>query len=230
MDSGSTSFFGKPSGSDDRASRFKRHFGRAFIVCFVGFFVRHFHWGQNTPSADQAARYTGSAGAAAAIPALAGYPDLTVAYYDIDAVEPEAIRAQLAERHLHADDGDYEAYTQWYYQWHWDAAPNGGCGTSNAEVTLKTKVILPRLTHLDSVRPAVASAWRSYVDALAKHEAGHVRLAEDGRATVGDAVRTSSCADANTAGQHALDRLRQDQADYDRRTDHGRNQGVTFRA
>jgi predicted secreted Zn-dependent protease len=187
------------------------------------------HWSSQEGAApDGEPAFSGSQEAASAVPALAGFPNVAVAYYDIDATEPEAIRAQIAERGPRFKGEQFAALTTWHYRWRWDAAPGGGCGTANAKVTLETKVLLPRLVHLDSVDPQVAQAWRSYFDALARHEAGHVRLAADGRTLVADAVRLSACREANSAGESAVDVVGKGQAEYDRRTLHGRREGVVF--
>jgi predicted secreted Zn-dependent protease len=188
----------------------------------------YLHWSAQEGAVpdDEATASSGSTGAAAAIPAFAGLPNVAVAYYDIDATDPAGIRAQLDERGPRFKGKQFAAITNWYYRWSWDDGAFGRCGTANAKVTLESNVLLPRLVHIDSVDPAVARAWHSFFDALTRHEAGHVRLASEGRAVVADAVRSSSCGDANAAGRSAIQALDKTQAEYDLRTRHGRRDGA----
>ena len=118
---------------------------------------------------DVAASSSGSADAARAIPAFASFSNVTVAYYDIDATDAAAIKEQLGERGPHLHDAQFEGLTNWYYRWHWDPAPTGGCGAANANVSVEAHVVLPRLARIHSVTPRVARAWRSYMDALTRH-------------------------------------------------------------
>ena len=64
--------------------------------------------------------------------------------------------------------------------------------------------------------------------ALAFHEAGHVRNGYDGRESVASAVRSSSCSDANAAGDEVVKRLNEQDRRYDDLTRHGANDGAVF--
>jgi predicted secreted Zn-dependent protease len=184
---------------------------------------------QSTSAGDVAARGPGSLDAALAIPALSKFPNVTVAYYDIDAVNPAGIKGQLRRRGPHSLGRQYAAVTNWYYHWQWDAAPDGSCGAANARVTVEADVVLPRLKNIDTVNPVVAHAWRAYVKALSEHEVGHVQLAYDNQPWVAAAIRSADCANANEAGHRAVQRVRDAQGRYDRGTQHGARQGVVLR-
>lgn len=169
------------------------------------------------------------AGQDISISALDGIPNVSVDYYDVDATNSAAIRRELnAKGPIDRNGQHFDAHTHWDYRWNWGSTPDGSCGVANADVSFSAIIRLPHLTHFAALKPEVAQAWRSYMSALAFHEAGHVRNGYGGRDTVANAVRSSSCADANAAGDNAVAHLGEEDERYDDRTDHGANDGATF--
>jgi predicted secreted Zn-dependent protease len=71
----------------------------------------------------------------------------------------------------------------------------------------------------------VRFGWRKLIAQLRAHEAGHARIAYEHADEVREAVAGAPCGKEADWGQRALDRIRQLQADYDRRTVHGLVQG-----
>lgn len=180
-------------------------------------------------SGDVAAQEPGSLADAVAIPALRGIPDVRVSYYDIEATDAAGIKSELRSSGILWGEDRYRALTTYDYRWRWDAAPGGGCGTAGAKVKFRAWVTLPRHANPEALSPAVARAWRSYIDALIRHEANHVRIAYDGRLAVADAVRSSGCGSANAAGELAIAQVNYESAQYDERTHHGWKEGARFR-
>jgi len=156
---------------------------------------------------DLAVMRHGSLDDAAAIPALRGIPNVTVSYYEIDANDRTAIGKELWANSIHYDGRRTNAISGWWYDWKWDAGPGGSCGTANAQISFRAHVALPRIGNAASLSPEVARDWQTYGDALARHEANHVRHAYEGRERVIQAVRASSCASANEAGQRVIDEI-----------------------
>ena len=70
--------------------------------------------------------------------------------------------------------------------------------------------------------------WNAYIQALVRHEAGHLRHAYENMGSVLSAIRASSCAGANAAGQAAVRALARWDIAYDRETRHGLSQGAHF--
>ena len=169
------------------------------------------------------------AGEQVSIPAIAAAPNVSLDYYDVDGTDAAAIRHDLdAKGPVDAGGRHLDAETRWHYDWHWPATADGSCGTPKADVSFSAVIRLPRLTHFADLKPGLAQAWRSYMTALVRHEAGHVANGFEGRDAITAAVRSSSCADANAAGQQAIAALGGKDADYDRRTNHGATEGASF--
>lgn len=175
---------------------------------------------------DLAVVEAGSRSEAAAVPALRGIPNVSVSYYDIEATDAAGIKAELGARGIRWGRKRFRALTTWNYDWHWDAAPGGGCGTAGAQVKFEAKVTLPRHANPDALSPQIARAWKSYMEALIRHEANHVRLAYDGRLLVADAVRSSGCGSADAAGELAIAKINYESAKYDERTYYGWREGA----
>jgi len=106
---------------------------------------------------------------------------------------------------------------------------DGRCNLSAATASFEATVLLPRLAADRPPAPDLQAAWTRYIGALRLHEAGHLRRAHDRLDDVAIAVRSSSCATANAAGERILNEIRRDQAQYDAATQHGRTQGAMLR-
>jgi len=205
--------------------------GRLALVFVVGFTVRHyghglFHTASTFPDSTDAPL---SVGNAADIPAISDIPDVQVAYYDVDATDAAAIRAEMNDKRPHDAGGNhFDALSNWYYRWHWDPAPEGGCGNANVVVDFDARVILPRLTHPNALTPQVAGAWNAYIAAVKKHQSVQIRQAYAGRQWVANEVRNATCEDANAAvSRAAADTEKQIEA-YDTSTNHGAIEGAVF--
>lgn len=171
-------------------------------------------------------RVADSAAIQAWVEELSGAPIRSVHFYDLDATDLAAIKAQLRERGPINDGKSFEARTDWRIRWRWKGLPDGSCGTSNAVARLDLEITLPRLTA--AVTPDVAEKWDRYMSALVEHEAGHARIAADHLSAVEAAIRRSSCAEANAAGERELDVIRRRNRQYDVYTRHGAREGVSL--
>lgn len=161
--------------------------------------------------------------------ALDGIPNVSITYYDIESTDADGIRNELSAKAPHLKGERFRSVTRWHLKWRWEAAPDGGCGTAYAQVLFNAEIIFPRLARPDALNPQVAQSWQTYINALARHEANHVRYAYGHRDKVLNAVRSASCAEANAAGHREIAELKRIQAAYDEQTDHGAREGATFR-
>lgn len=162
---------------------------------------------------------------------LAGFPNTRIEYYDVMGADIRSIQAALAEAGP-IDPVDHErvhALTSWRISWRWPSGPDGRCNLSAATASFEANVLLPRLADDRPLAPDLQAAWMRYIGALRLHEAGHLRRAHDRLDDVARAVRSSSCATANAAGERILNEIRRDQAQYDAATQHGRTQGAVLR-
>ena len=105
---------------------------------------------------------------------------------------------------------------------------NGGCDASLARMTFQATVLLPRRVDERALDPALAASWDRLISALRVHEAGHLRHALEHRQDILIALRGSTCAMANSAGEAVVDSLRAWDKDYDASTRHGQTQGAVF--
>jgi predicted secreted Zn-dependent protease len=118
--------------------------------------------------------------------------------------------------------------TKWNFDWTWPGDGKGGCDLAHVSVGFRATVLLPRLMRPQNLDPQLARAWSRFIATLSLHEAGHVRHAYEHREDVANAIRTSTCENANAAARAAIAILSQYDVDYDAATRHGRSQGVAF--
>jgi predicted secreted Zn-dependent protease len=161
--------------------------------------------------------------------AVSELPDTQVNHYDVAGDDAWSIRSSMnALRPTDAHDGlPMDAVTNWRFDWIWPGDGKGGCDLSRVSVGFRATVLLPRLMR-QGLDAKLAKTWTRYIAALSLHEAGHVRHAYEHREDVANAIRASTCATANAAGQAAIATLIQYDIDYDGATHHGRTQGVAF--
>lgn len=126
----------------------------------------------------------------------------------------------------------YHATTDWQVQWRfWWQNANEGCVIKRVRTEVSVQIQLPQLV---AGTAAQQTEFADYLDALTLHEAGHQQLALDAAEAIDLALQqfpvAGSCAaletDANALGQQLLQRFREREYDYDRRTNHGQTQGA----
>jgi predicted secreted Zn-dependent protease len=133
----------------------------------------------------------------------------------------------------------FTAYTDWTISWRYrGVAAKGGFVVAEVEVYAVATVTLPRWRPLRSVAPAIVARWECFVDALRRHEAGHLAIV----ARTEDAVRAAivdvgvqadleGLAQAvDAAAREAVRRAREEDRAYDAETRHGAAQGAAFTA
>lgn len=161
---------------------------------------------------------------------LAGIPNLDVQYYDVSGRSVAEIRAAINRvRPRDPNDGlAVDALNRWYISWRWPADGRGGCALGRTEIRFNATLRMPRLVNVASTPRALVARWNAYMEALVRHEAGHLRHAWENMGSVLSAIRASSCAAASEAGRAAVRVLARWDVDYDRETRHGFTQGAHF--
>ena len=188
-----------------------------------------------SPLANEAAPPSGPAAnnaapAPSAAEALAGITNLDRQYYEVSGNNLFEIRRALNRvRPRDPNDGlGVDALANWYIHWRWPGGADGSCDLSRAEIRFSASIRMPRLVETAQTPPAVRMRWRAYVAALERHEANHVRHAWQNRQLVLDAIRRSSCANANRDGMAAIRPLGRSDLDSARTTRHGLTEGAPF--
>ncbi|WP_146171201.1 DUF922 domain-containing Zn-dependent protease [Saccharospirillum sp. MSK14-1] len=126
----------------------------------------------------------------------------------------------------------YHATTDWQVQWRfWWQNSDHGCVIERVRTDVTVQIQLPELVDGTAAQQAEFSDYR---EALRVHEEGHQQFALEAGEAIDRALQqlppASNCraleVDANALGHHILERVREREFDYDRRTNHGETQGA----
>lgn len=117
--------------------------------------------------------------------------------------------------------------TTWKVDWTWDRAGEP-CRVVDPTVHVDVTVALPRWRPPFDADPALVAEWRLYVQALARHEQGHVDLVYAAAGISEARLAAGGCGGARQVAREMLAELRERQAAFDSFTHHGRNQGPSF--
>ncbi len=160
-------------------------------------------------------------------------------YYPVAGDDATAMRRSLNSQGPIGTDGKrYGGYTQWSI--HWDyvsrSDASGNCSVVSFHTALDVEMTLPQWEPSTDVPALLWQQWSNYLAALREHEDGHVQNAERGAIAIEQLMQTmrpqSDCdlLDQNlqAEGQQILQRFKENDIDYDQRTEHGRTQGAVF--
>jgi predicted secreted Zn-dependent protease len=157
---------------------------------------------------------------------LDGIGGLHIHYYDVRGRSWAAIGRSVAAHGMGRAGGlQVAARTSWRVQWHASTEVSGGrCRIVAAGLRYAINVTLPRLADEDRIGPALRKRWRSYLQELETHEAGHARYAYRHLGDIRRAVLASDCANVKRNGQAAIDAINRWETRYDILTRHGATQ------
>jgi predicted secreted Zn-dependent protease len=128
--------------------------------------------------------------------------------------------------------GGKDASTHWRVTWHYTYSGFGSCRINSLDVSIDIRFTFPRWVNPVGAPLDLVHDWNRFILALVRHEAGHVRLAEQAgnkilRSLPGfEAPCDEFVAAADAVADSIIDRLREKQRLYDERTDHGATQGA----
>ena len=161
--------------------------------------------------------------------AFAGIPNLTIEYYDVSGRTPQEIRASInAVRPSDANDGRrVDGLARWQLRWSWRTTGRA-CDLSEPQIDFSATILMPRLVDKETVAPRVLTRWRTYIAALERHEAGHVRRPFERGNEIAAAIRASTCEGVAEAAQRAYQDIARPDVEYDRATRHGATEGAIF--
>jgi predicted secreted Zn-dependent protease len=166
---------------------------------------------------------------------IGGKPDDVIRYYDIRGTTAADLRAEIARLGPVSDGVRHQAVTNWRLSWQPVTSVSGQrCSISSLNVSLTIEIVMPRWVNEIGAQQGLSTNWRTYLTGLLNHEHGHKDIALAGadevRALVKAATPHPSCEAAvaaiNAAGKAILDKTVASQRQYDRETNHGRDQGV----
>jgi predicted secreted Zn-dependent protease len=155
-------------------------------------------------------------------------------YYDVAANPKQRLTVLLNNASPIKEDGKtFHGHTQWNIRWNFTYRKNksGECKLEKINVTLDTKITLPRLVG-DS--PEQQKQMERYLIPLKIHEMGHYQIAQEAAAAVEQKLDSLSgkanCSElektANTVGKETVNAYNEKNRAYDIETDHGKSQGA----
>lgn len=161
-------------------------------------------------------------------------------YYDIDGSSAGALREGIARLGPKDESGkSLDALTVWDLQWTYKPVPgapgDSSCTLSDLKVTLNVTVTLPRWTPPTTAPASLRQTWRTYLEHVKVHEAGHRAIAERNARDLFKALtplRARTCpsldALASRTGEDIVADGRARNRAYDVETKHGQTQGVVL--
>jgi predicted secreted Zn-dependent protease len=161
----------------------------------------------------------------------------STSYYDISGSTPAQLVAQMGELGPTDEKGDrrFWAYTKWFVNWRFTSRRSAtGCLIDTVSVSLEINYTYPRWRNEEAANEPVRNAWSQMMAALERHERQHGQHGLDaaheveraiagipGRETCRSLVEDTNALAYSIAEKHAArDR------EFDRRTEHGRAEGV----
>ena len=178
---------------------------------------------------------------AAAAPATPAVPPILITgreqYYDIDGASAGALRDQIHRLGPKDESGtSQDALTVWDLEWTYHDAPRaGGCALRDVRVTLNVTVTLPRWTPSETAEPTLRASWRSYVEHVKVHEAGHRAIAQGFARqlfTTLSGLSAATCDELHGVASRRAEEIvaegRARNRAYDVETKHGQTQGVVL--
>ncbi|MWB76908.1 DUF922 domain-containing protein [Pseudooceanicola sp. 216_PA32_1] len=126
-----------------------------------------------------------------------------VEHYSVTALDSQGLRDEMDAK----GPNDYWAHTTWYIEW-----------SARCEVSLRTRIVMPRHAAPDSLPPALRAEWERFEAALLAHEIEH----RDFGIAAAEEIESSHCRNAGGV----IDRWSARDVELDSRTDHGRNTGA----
>ena len=145
----------------------------------------------------------------------------------------EAITAVSPIRH---GGKTFHGFTRWHVNWQiwWNTTPEGRCQIHKTQTRVNGIITLPVLQQGAPVE--VRQTFDRYVTALRRHEMGHYQFGQDAASQIDRQILAltpqATCTllelTANSIGRRILEDAIREEIEYDRRTRHGRTEGVTL--
>ncbi|WP_274690664.1 DUF922 domain-containing Zn-dependent protease [Spartinivicinus poritis] len=169
---------------------------------------------------------------------LQAEPNVSISYkfYDIYPKSFKEIEKEMNDRTPILKNGvRYKGYTAWYVKWRFKWWNDGNsCKITSVSTSLDVSYTMPRIPDNFTVNPSIRKAFNNYYQVLLKHEQGHkdsglfaARDIEKALLGLGsfNNCKTLETA-ANNKGHQVIKKYNQRDINYDKRTKHGRLQGV----
>lgn len=131
--------------------------------------------------------------------------DVTIKYYDVDALVPAGMRVQMKAR----GPQGFWGYASWYVAW-----------TGSCSVTVTGEITFPRHTRPEKMTAENRQIWEEMTTALMEHEMTHISHGE----SAAREIKRNNC----NNGDDTIRKWNREDEAYDKRTDHGFLEGVNL--
>ena len=164
---------------------------------------------------------------------------ISVKYYDISPMIPEEIGREMHNRSPIKKNGvTFKGNTKWNVKWNFKWKKRSGiCKITKVKTHLTVIYTMPRISVNHSATLSVITPFNNYYNALMKHEEGHkdsgLYAARDIESTLLKLAPDTDCNrlsnSANRTGRKIIKKYNQRDIDYDKKTNHGKLDGVNIK-
>jgi predicted secreted Zn-dependent protease len=159
-------------------------------------------------------------------------------YYEVCGCSEKDLQCDLKLKGVKCKDGKkYDSTTNWTLTWHYNRNKHSNTCTTDA-FTVSVDIIfrLPKWARDAKAPEQLAAKWDSYVKNVFAHESGHkdraVKAAVELTQTIADLPPARTCweldQEVNRIARARVNKLYDEQTEYDMATNHGMSQGVLF--
>jgi predicted secreted Zn-dependent protease len=159
-------------------------------------------------------------------------------YYEVCGCCEKDVQCDLQKKCIRWKDGKkYDSVTNWKVKWDYsyNRTP-GACTADSILVTVDVVFHLPKWVRTSDAPQPLVEKWENYLAKLMTHEKGHrdraVEAATGLVQAVADVPPARTCAEldheVHTLCRTRMEKLIEDQKDYDTATRHGATQGAVF--
>lgn len=159
-------------------------------------------------------------------------------YYNLYGRTEDGLQQQLNSVGFAGADGKpHYAYTNWYVKWKYTYLETiANCSIATAAADVDVTFHLPKWVNPGAAPEDLRYKWDRFFRNLERHEYGHKEIGVQAANEIVKSIKTmeprANCQElgeaANSLGELILEKWKQEEVDYDVRTNHGINQGAIF--
>ena len=159
-------------------------------------------------------------------------------YYEVCGCCDKDLQCDLKQKCITWTDGKkYDSVTNWKVKWDYNhKRTSQACTADSFLATVDVVFHLPKWVKTDNAPQPLVEKWDRYLKKLMEHEKGHRDRAVDAATELMHAVAelppARTCAgldrEVNTLSQTRMNKLIEEQKEYDAATNHGIAQGAVF--
>ncbi len=159
-------------------------------------------------------------------------------YYEICGCCEKDLQCELTQKCIRSNDGKkYDSTTDWKLKWDYGhRRDRGACVADSFTVIVDITYHLPKWTQTKNAPQSLVNKWEKYVKNLAMHEKRHhdiaVESAKELMQAVGELPPAETCRELDRNVQRLtrerMNKLIEDQKEYDIATNHGATEGAVF--